>query len=84
MELDQIYITPDNEGYEKEILDLIKGINEIESKREELKFNRKLFIFMSILTIILFGLCIGNFVVILQLKNEIDNLKGLLFLFNLF
>ena len=37
MELDQIYITPDNEGYEKEILDLTRGINEIESKREELK-----------------------------------------------
>ena len=55
MEFEHIYILPDNEAYEKEILDLIKGISEIESKREELKFNRKLLIFMSIMIIILFG-----------------------------
>ena len=43
MEFEQIYILPDNEAYEKEILDLLKGVHEIESKREELKFNRILF-----------------------------------------
>ena len=81
MELNQIYILPDNEAYEKEVLDLIKGFNEIESKREELKFNRKLLILMSIMIIVLFGICIGNFVVILQLKNVIDNLIKFGFLF---
>ena len=81
MEFEQIYILPDNQAYEKEVLDLIKGISEIESKREEFKFNRKLFILMSILTIILLGVCIGNFVVILQLKNLIENLKSLFYLF---
>ena len=34
MELNQIYITPYNVAYEKEVLDLIKGMNEIESKIE--------------------------------------------------
>ena len=76
MEFEQIYILPDHEAYEKEILDLLKGVNEIESKREEFKFNRKLFLTMSILAIIVFGVSMGYFVVILQLKNVIDNLKS--------
>ena len=48
---------------------------------EELKLNRKLFILVSILTIIVFGVSIGSFVVILQLKKSIDILKRYLFVF---
>ena len=48
---------------------------------EELKLNRKLFILVSILTIIVFGVSFANFVVILQLKKSIDNLKRYLFVF---
>ena len=79
-----INLKPDEEIYEEIMADLIRDRNEIELKKKKLDLERKYFIILLILAIILLGIMIASLILNIQQQIIINSLSSIIstFYFN--